>query len=115
MPNERLYFGFFADTRSTWKAMADFTQEHFDDLDVLTRWIRCRFIEIQRIDEEFVNIVGGGDVLLQASIIVDEEARLRKKTRNKAASAIAGHNVYGDAILVVLDEEHRCYPFKMRK
>lgn len=94
-----------------WKPLPEFTQACSQNHTTLAKMIAATHIDVVLCD----GAVGVAyDEAVDASFVLfrDEEGILARKAFNDCASAAVSQGTVGDAILVLMDEEEKCYAFK---
>ena len=93
-----------------WKPLPEFTQACSEDHTTIAKMIAATYVDPVLCD----GAVGVAyDEAVDASFVLfrDEEGILARKSFNHYASAAASQDTVGDAILVFMDKEEKCYPF----
>ena len=93
-----------------WKPLPEFTQACSQNHTTIAKMIAATHIDVVLCD----GAVGVAyDEAVDASFVLfcDEDGRHARKVFNDRASAAVSLDIVGDAILVLMDREEKCYPF----
>ena len=96
-----------------WKPLPEFTQACSQDHTKLAKMIGATCIDAVLCDGA-VGVAYDEAVDASFFLFCDEEGILARKVCNDCASAAVSQRIFGDAILVLMDPEEKCYAFKPR-